>query len=93
MLVRCKIDRGPEGTRISFKDGTEYHFAANKRGDYVAEVEDQGHLTAFLVADTAYELYEPGPKKKAAPAPAPEPEPEPKPEDPLQPLAPEKGEG
>lgn len=100
MLIRCKIDRGPDGSRVEFPEGGpyntvagSYHFVPNKKGDPVAEVSEASHLAFFLgLAAESYELYDPSPKKKAAPAPEPEPEPV-KPEDPLQPLAPEKGEG
>jgi hypothetical protein len=91
MLIRCKIER-EGGSHIDIPP-TMYHFAPNKKGDHVADVTDPDHIGRFLSITEAYELYEPdGRKKKAAPVLAPEPEPEPV-EDPLQPLAPEKGEG
>jgi hypothetical protein len=100
MLIRCKIDRGPEGTHLEFPEGGPYktvagayHFAVNKKGDAVAEVTEPTHLAFCLgVASETYEVYETDGRKKKPAAPV-EPEPEPAPvEDPLQPLVPEKGD-
>jgi len=98
MLIRCKIDRGAGGTHVEFPEqgiyggpAGNYHFAVNKKGDAVAEVEDGDHLAFFLgTAGQTYEVYESGGKKKAAPVQA-ELVPEVKPENPLDPLVPDKG--
>lgn len=62
MKIKSLIQR-PGGTKVPMPNGkgepdTEYHFAANDRGDHVAEVTNKAHIQRFLSIAEGYEPYD-----------------------------------
>lgn len=55
MQIECKLVR-KGGTFVEI-DGQTYHFAANERGKFVAEVADEAHIAKLLSITDGYQVY------------------------------------
>jgi len=53
MKIVCKIHR-ENGTRVTFNDGTAYHFKPDADGDHVCDVQNKDHIAAFLRITEGY---------------------------------------